>query len=388
MRFVELRDRKYFIPDLFEETIGKFCSFRICTAQEAENTGRIMKDIRAERFLIFDKIKRSSVEILFEKISERIDEMIPYDDRARISSRMFSRNRKAEFENLRKKILDRILLIAEGDIAVSFTEKYMLRNLISFCGEDIYSYKGETFILPFRFLKELEKSLNDNVFVSDAETPLTSGINVLLPKSQETYSLFRSAMEFLTRKDSRKIIDMGCGSGILSILSDRIFSNSTIYLTDILPEAIASAMYNFENKFRTEFSRTDSLLKLSTGSNTIVCCESGDLFEKTEELFDIIIFNPPWINSEYRNRSEMALNDKDQKTVERFIIQSKHNLASGGFILLSYSDNSGEKSVENLNRMISSNGFEDIFVRSARVQSYQSGRKCMRIFVKILKRKL
>jgi methylase of polypeptide subunit release factors len=384
MKFVEFKNRRFLVPEIFTEKINETSSFSIYTSNEAENLGRIIKEIRSGKHILLEAVRREAADKLFVKISKRIDEIIPFEDTQRIRSKSFSRNRKTEFETLRNSILDRILIAAESDQVISFPGECSLRNLISFCGEDVYGYSGGKFIFPFRFLKELEISLNEKIFVREIEMNISSGLNVLLPRSQETTGLFRASFENLKNKENLNVIDMGCGSGVLTALADRFFNNSTIYFTDILPESIATTIYNLEKNLSIEFLKINKRIECESRKNRIVCCETGDLFEKTDEKFDVIIFNPPWINSECRNRSERALNDKDQRLIERFIIQSKNALTPGGAVILSYSDNSGENSVENLGRIISSNGFKAVFEKSEKIQSYQSGRKWMKIFVKIL----
>ncbi|MDA3838168.1 MAG: class I SAM-dependent methyltransferase, partial [Candidatus Delongbacteria bacterium] len=235
-------------------------------------------------------------------------------------------------------------------------------------------YSDQHFLLPFRFYNDLEKKLKESIEVKATDSEFRTGINVLLPKSQETYQLFKKSIVEQESKIDLKILDMGCGSGVISyILNDQV-ENSTICFTDILPESIASALLNLERS------------KIST--NKLIAMNPGSLYENIDRKFDLIVFNPPWIDARSSNRSELALNDKDQATVKAFLSVSKDHLNSEGKILLGFSDNSGDKAVELFEENIADNNYEILNIYSDKIQSYQSGRKWMKIFVYELQYKL
>ncbi len=389
MEYIELKNKKFLVPEMFSDKISNSSSFSVFKNHEVENTGKIIKELKSGRFILLENTDQRTVDNLYNIILRRINELISFDDNNRIRSKSFSRNRRSEFSNVKNEILNRLLIIAENNNVISFKSgDTSIRNLISFCGQEIYSYKSEVYIVPYKFLIELEESLKLTAQVNSINTGISAGINVLLPKSQETTELFKAAMLSQDDRSSKKILDMGCGSGVLTVLSDSIYSNSEIHFTDILPESIASTIYNIENITGTGFDFDDEFISCKTDSNKIICRRTGDLFEHVEDKFDAIFFNPPWINAEARNRSEKALNDKDQIVLKRFLIQAKNALKPGGSIILSYSDNSGEKAVANLDALISENNFNICFEKAERVQSYQSGRKWMKILVRILKRKV
>lgn len=375
MSIVNYKQRDFLIPYLFRELICQENSFTYVELTGKESFGKIIKYLKSEKFIIVVNSYREKALKLYKDINKRIDEIIPFEKTVNIRSKDFSRNRKREYEKLKNTILNKILIIAQDNRITSFSEDITIPYLMSFCGENPNcSFPTLEYLIPFKFFLELKDSLDSEILIKCSNFKISAGINVLLPKSQETSELFRDALSDLKRKSGLKVIDMGCGSGILTLIADRIFENSEINFTDILPEALASALNNIDNNI----SQKDSI-------NSLLCCDPGDLFEKTDDLFDLIIFNPPWVDAAARNRSEYALNDKDQKLIERFIIQAKSRLLTDGRIALAYSDNSGEKAVENLNSIVETNGFITEREYSARVQSYQSGRKWMKIFVRILK---
>ncbi len=384
MNTVIIKGKDYQVPEIFENLINEDSSFSIYSEKEFQNQSKIFKEIKSGKYIIPGQTDVSSYERIYRVLTERTDELISFDQMQQISKRSFSRNTKTEYDKLRNKILDRLLLVAENDIIVSLKEYPELRFASSFCGEDLYEYSGMSFLLPYRFYKNLTMSLAEKIYINELQSEICAGINVLLPRSQETTSLFAGAMDLLKIKSDMKIIDMGCGSGVLTILADRKLDSCDIYFSDILPESAASTIYNIEKNYGNNFKDDAGILSCDSEKNRFICCRSGDLFEKIENKFDLIMFNPPWIDSEFRNRSERALNDKDQKLVERFLKQSKYMLNKEGKIVLAYSDNSGDKVVGRFNTFIDENGYNTEHELKDKIQSRQSGRKWMNIFVKIL----
>lgn len=375
MSIINFKQRSFSIPILFKELILPESSFTYLELSGKESFSKIIKHLRSEKLLIIQNSSADKTLKLYRDINRRIDEIIPFDKAINIRSKDFSRNRRREYDKLKNNFLSRILLVSKNDEITSFSDEIRIKNISSFCGENPNCSESlKEYLFPYKFFLELNESLNTEILIQCTGHKISSGVNVLLPKSQETSELFRNAMLDLNIVSGLKVVDMGCGSGILTLIANSIFENSEIHFTDILPEALASALYNI-----------DKNIKISDNNNSLICREPGDLFEKINEQFDLIIFNPPWVDAEARNRSELALNDKGQKLVERFIIQAKKRLTPDGRIAIAYSDNSGDIAIEKFNRIIEINGF--IFEKeySARVQSYQSGRKWMKIYVKLLK---
>ncbi|MFO7810201.1 MAG: Rossmann-like fold-containing protein [Candidatus Delongbacteria bacterium] len=375
MSIIRFKQKDFSVPLLFRELISPESSFAYVELNRAKSFNRIIKYLRSGKFLIIMDSSLERADILYKKINERIDEIIPFDKMQNISSKSFSRNRKREFDKLKSNLLNRVLLVSRENIIISFLEEIRIPYLISFCGENPnISDLSKEYLLPFKFFIELKESLDRKILIKCSEFIISSGINVLLPKSQETSELFKNAMTELKRNSGIRIIDMGCGSGILTLIANSVFEDSEIHFADILPEALASTLNNL-----------DKNISGINNNNSLICHDPCDLFENMDELFDLIIFNPPWVNAEAENRKEYALNDRGQKLLERFMIQAKNRLMPDGKIVIAYSDNGGEKSVIRFNQIAEQNGFVTEKEYSAKVQSYQSGRKRMRIFVRILK---
>tara|TARA_Y100000310_G_scaffold301054_1_gene337178 strand:+ start:996 stop:1520 length:525 start_codon:yes stop_codon:yes gene_type:complete len=118
-------------------------------------------------------------------------------------------------------------------------------------------------------------------------------------------------------KSTDKVLDMGTGSGIQAKTAYEITEDITA--VDINPECL-----NLKN------------------IKTI----QSDLFEKIDDKFDLIIFNPPYLPHDPKEPKDSALattgGKKGHEIIERFLIKAKEHLKDGGRILLLYSSLSGD----------------------------------------------
>ncbi len=114
--------------------------------------------------------------------------------------------------------------------------------------------------------------------------------------------------KWVKKKVRGRVLDMGTGSGILAFAAANA---DEVIGVDIDPESIeyAKAHNKFENvKFVV-----------------------SDLFEKVNEKFDWIIFNPPYLPpSKYDNEIDTT----DNGVIRRFLSEAKNYLKEGGRILI------------------------------------------------------
>ncbi|MCK4981128.1 MAG: methyltransferase, partial [Candidatus Delongbacteria bacterium] len=345
--------------------------------KDIQNLNKISKDIKSGRFIIAEQADRSDIIRLYDFINKKIDEFISHELRDDLKSKNNTRNKKFVYETKKKSILDQILILGVNNKITTFDDNE-IPNLIYFCGSP-FRYSDEMFLLPFRFYNDLIKKLSESIYVKVAGAEFRAGTNVLLPKSQETYKLFKQAIEIESPKNNIEILDMGCGSGVISYLLNDQVNNSTICFTDILPESIASTLLNLKTLIDDKGN--------SRANNKFIAMNPGSLYDNIDRKFDLIVFNPPWIDARSSNRSELALNDKDQTTVKEFLVRSKDHLNPNSKILLGFSDNSGDKAVELFENNISDNNYKILNIYTDKIQSYQSGRKWMKIYVYVLQLK-
>ncbi|MBN2788955.1 MAG: class I SAM-dependent methyltransferase [Candidatus Delongbacteria bacterium] len=361
--------KEIIVPDLFKEFISDSTSLKIYNDKSIQNLNKISKEIKNGHFILIEQASQKDIIKLYDFVERKIDEFISHDQRSEIKSKDNNRNKKYLFETKKKNVLNHILIVGKNEKIITYDDGTEINDLIYFCGSTI-KHNDKNFIIPFKFYRDLQNKLSESIFVEAVGNEFRTGINVLLPKSQETYNLFKKSISGVSKKCNLSVLDMGCGSGVLSyILYDQLV-RSEIYFTDILPESIASSELNLRK-----------LQDDKEGKNKLINLNPGYLFNNIDKNFDLIVFNPPWIDARANNRSELALNDKDQTLLVEFLLQSGDHLKDNGRILLGFSDNSGEKAIENFEKNIADHNFKIIKVNSDRIQSYQSGRKWMKIFV-------
>lgn len=205
--------------------------------------------------------------------------------------------------------------------------------------------------------------------------------DVLVPMSQETIDLVCAAIKGCEQglPDSPKILDMGCGSGVLCIAAWQILQNKSPSITasDILPEAIATARLNWR--------RMAAIGKVS--DDGLIAGSAGSLFDPIgEQLFDLIIFNAPWVVAPAKNRMELALNDERQGTIMAFVEGCTKHLTRDGHVIIGYADNSGPKAIARLEECFSDNGFTMERVHKDRIHTRRAKRQWQNIYAYVLSR--
>ncbi len=109
---------------------------------------------------------------------------------------------------------------------------------------------------------------------------------VLIPR-YDTESLLEAVMKLLSGNE--KVLEIGLGSGAISITLKHIFPSLDITATDIDPAAIEIAKHNADRH------------------ETPIRIVQADLFPDFEDRYDLIISNPPYISpDEYNQLSAMV----------------------------------------------------------------------------------
>lgn len=105
--------------------------------------------------------------------------------------------------------------------------------------------------------------------------------NVLIPRF-ETEELVENTIRYANEifQGKAKILDIGCGSGVIGLTLKQKLPNSSVDLIDISKEALIVAKENAK--------------KLNLDVHFI----ESDLFENVQDKYDIIISNPPYIRED------------------------------------------------------------------------------------------
>ena len=175
--------------------------------------------------------------------------------------------------------------------------------------------------MPLAYLTGQKEFWSMNFFINQS---------VLVPRP-ETELLIENAIEIFKNHESPKILELGTGSGIISIVLQKELSNPDITAVDISEEALNIAKMNAE---KHEIS--DIRFVVSDWFSEIM-----------NEKFDLIISNPPYVDrSKLSNEElfgidmepEIALySENDGRSDLEFIIKkSPDYLKDGGWLILEH----------------------------------------------------
>jgi len=128
---------------------------------------------------------------------------------------------------------------------------------------------------------------------------------------REDSLLLAETLKEMKLKD-KNILEVGCGSGFLSILAASL--GAQITAIDINLEAISSTLKNAKN------------------NNVKLTAFQSDLFSNITNKFDLIFFNPPYLPDKDNIDGKETWSEKN--TISRFIKQAKTHLNPNGTILL------------------------------------------------------
>ncbi len=120
--------------------------------------------------------------------------------------------------------------------------------------------------------------------------------HVLIPRPETEELVDWIVSEFIAKKKSLRILDIGTGSGCIAISLAKNFSNAKIYALDISIEALEVAKGNAElNAVDVEFLELDIL--------------------KTESIrdleFDVIVSNPPYVREKEKEKMKPNVLDNE-----------------------------------------------------------------------------
>jgi release factor glutamine methyltransferase len=180
--------------------------------------------------------------------------------------------------------------------------------------------------------------------------------NVMSPKYDRSAQMIISMMP---NQKNRKVLEIGCGTGILSLHS-ALQGSTNITAVDINPLAVENAKENL-----SRFNIHNSKVVLS------------DLFEKVTGIFDTIIFNAPFHGNQALDVLELGTSDYNYETLTRFFFEAPQYLEKGGYILLGFA-NTGDN--ELVHKLIKEN---DLEIKS--FQTYENGDWVMYLYTLIRK---
>lgn len=217
------------------------------------------------------------------------------------------------------------------------TEMHLFQEWLS---EDI---KDCRFLLPTRrynrILTDIKRA-TDGIFLDAVNSKIYIRPFVYVPFDNSVPDMFKAFSGLIRNKT---VIDIGTATGIIAIMAAQMGAKS-VAATDINRNAIECAEIN---------------IRASGVENIVTEIIYSDLFDNIRSMYDVVIFNAPWVKGTPKNLYETAIYDKDYELVNRFIKQAPKYLNENGVILLQYSDISqknGGGSLDNLYGNLEKNG--------------------------------
>lgn len=198
--------------------------------------------------------------------------------------------------------------------------------------EEEYKQKIEQILqgMPLQYITNSQEFMKLNFFVNE---------NVLIPQP-DTEVLVEEVIKIAQIESKTKILDICTGSGCIGVSLAYYLKNAKITMSDISKNAIEIAKKNAkENKVleKTKFIKSD-------------------LFENIKEKFDIIVSNPPYIETDViKNLSKQVQNEpkialdggKDGLLFYRKLINEAPNfLNDNGYLCMEIGYNQKEKVIE------------------------------------------
>ncbi len=333
---VEEQDKIY-IPEKFK---GLFSGLPI-TFESSEKKSRVLDLISKRGKIVVLSGKREDAFSLADYIKKRIPK------------------RRED-----KRVIFRAVFLTKNEEVLLIDPVIKIPYLFMLIGE---TEREKRFIVPVIYIKTLLERFKNKVYVGEIDKFLFFGDGVLPPRSKETVKIFKEGL--LSVKDKLKenpqVLDMGCGSGVLSILAKRVLKdkNVEVFSSDILPEAVASTLINTEGE-------------------KVEVYKPGDLFERIDRKFDLIIFNAPWVRGKGRRKS---VHDRGGETIHRFLSEAKWFLKDGGFIILSYANFSGDWAIDSLKEVFDKEGYLVLKEMKTKIQARRKKKKWEKLYLFILK---
>ena len=121
-----------------------------------------------------------------------------------------------------------------------------------------------------------------------------------MPTNQDYLKLFSDYLYSHPETKPNAILDLGCGSGILSFICAKVFKNARITAVDKNEHAVETCEINAAS---LGFFNIKAIKADYTKNNQM---ENALLSEKLAMKYDLIVSNPPWIPCK-RNKKESII---------------------------------------------------------------------------------
>ena len=352
-----------YVPVAIRSTVSDGASIKFFDSSDLSQPNRIFNHLKRDGLaLVSGRVEQ--IQQLTDYVQRKRRELSDVGNRQQKSGRALDKRSSKSERVTAVDPLQRVMVLADATGKLQLDPVPDLPFLIELIGESAAANGEYPFMLPLAKLDRIQTALSNAFQPEGFSIPIVASDNVLPPQSQETATLFRQGLENLPRPSG--LLDLGCGSGLLSIMAARLFPQAQIIATDIMPEATATTKINLQKQEL---------------QNRVEVCQ-GDLFQNLKgQTFDVIIFNAPWVVARVRSRAEIPTNDEKQQTITCFFEQVDRHLAPQGHLLLGYADHSGEKAISRLTDLINQAGYKIGQLYKTRVVTHRSKKRRENIMV-------
>jgi len=120
---------------------------------------------------------------------------------------------------------------------------------------------------------------------------------------------------------SGTVLEVGCGSGLLSIIMAR--NGCDVTAVDINPEAVKATKHN------------------ASSCKADVKCLVSNLFSNVSGKFDVIVFNPPYLREAISDDARTWAAGENLELIDRFVGDASGHLKRGGRVFVVVSSLTG-----------------------------------------------
>ena len=242
---------------------------------------------------------------------------------------------------------DRLEFYKNPDMTISETQLSAFRNLIARRSQ----WEPVAYITGRKEFWTFVLEVNNSVLIPRPDT------EIIVEEALKVVKILGSTSELdsgLRRNDCTKkpmrILDIGTGSGAIALALALEITGAKVVATDISPAALNLAQKN----------------AAALGLKEKIDFRQGNLFEPVDDIFDIIICNPPYIAAEeyeklpagvkdYEPREALWAGESGLEFYEKLIYQAADFLKKNGWLLLEI----GAKQEAGVRKIMEAAGFYD-----------------------------